>query len=641
MSKQVSFFVTLFATVALLGTIPSSAAHSEETLIEWQKTYNELTNSSDPLAPKLLFWLKVTETNQPISTEDLIHFTLENSGWPKLYLFRDRLEQNVGTSSFPHTSQLAAWFDQNPPKSYDGIRAYMQALLSLGYNDKAKAALKRFWTNAELNRKETPALAKEYKRFFSPTAHIDRLDNLLWNLRYQEAEYMLPFVDVDHQKLARAEIAIGRMSSKAPKFIHAVPASLQNESSFLFSRLKWRRQMNKDEDALNILRHVPKNPSHPELWWRERSILARRAIEKRNYSSAYKILLDHGMTSGPDYAQAEWMLGWISLRFLYRPEIAYRHFDNFYQTVNSAVSRSRAYYWLARTTEVMKQNGAARNWNELCAQLPSTFYGQLCYERIYGAMNASQFVDDQASPELTRAFEEKEQVHAIRLLAKMDLLKYTDPFFIKLLDKAKDRPDFVLIAKLAREIGRHYFSVEANKQLQQKLGDFMFTEGYPVLPSLPIDKPEKALIHAIVHRESMFNTMAASPAGARGLMQLMPATARHISKTIGKKYTADKLMDNPQYNVELGATYLQHLIDGYSGFYPLAIAAYNAGPTNVNQWIREFGDPRSGKIDITDWIELIPINETRNYVQRVMESYYLYKLKFSEKPRTVLSFARG
>jgi soluble lytic murein transglycosylase len=628
MSKRLSLLIMAFCLLPALFSTPARSAEPD-----WQ---NALSGNPDPLAQKLLIWLNVTEANQPYSPPELIRFTLENSDWPKLYTFRDQVEKGIGTLSHPY--EIAAWFDQNPPKSADGIKVYVAALIDLDHSDKAKAALKKFWLDAELDKKETSAAASQYRRLFPLTAHIDRLDNLLWKQRYQEAEYMLPLVDADHSRLAQARIALGRMSSKAPKLVAALPLALQNDSGLIYDRLKWRRQMNKDADAVSFLRSAPKNPAHPELWWRERNILARRTLEKRDYAGAYKIILNNGLVSGADYSQAEWILGWLSLRFLHQPDKAYQHFDNFYQAVTSAVSRSRAAYWLARAAEAMRQEEASKNWDKLGAQFPSTFYGQLCYEKINGPVDAAQFMDDQVPPESFQGFDDTELVQAVRLLADAGVPKYADPFFIKLLNKAKDRTDFILISRLARETGRIRFSVEANKQLQQKLGDFMFTEGYPLLPSLPVDDPESALIHAIVHRESMFDARAASPAGASGLMQLMPRTAKHVSKHIGKKFTVDKLTENPLYNIELGATYLQSLLDDYDGYYPLAIAAYNAGPSNVKKWVKEFGDPRKGKVDIIDWIELIPIYETRNYVQRVMESYYIYKLRLSEPPQTVLAF---
>jgi soluble lytic murein transglycosylase len=188
--------------------------------------------------------------------------------------------------------------------------------------------------------------------------------------------------------------------------------------------------------------------------------------------------------------------------------------------------------------------------------------------------------------------------------------------------------------------------VQANKDCQQTLGQFLFAEGYPALHVLPLQSPEKSLVHAIIHRESMFNPAAMSPVGARGLMQLMPATASQMAKKAGERYNADRLISDPRYNTLLGSTYLHDLVDNYGGFYPMAIGAYNAGPGNVKSWIADFGDPRKdgvnkGGMNIIDWVEHIPIYETRNYIQRVMESYYIYRLRFGMEPKTILDFVNA
>ncbi len=614
--------------------VPAQAAQPD-----WQ---GSLSAGQGPVAQKLLFWLSVTAppSAQAVpDTREMVAFTLENSDWPRLSAFRTQVEKGMTAAAGFKPYEIAAWFDQNPPTTASGIGEYVGALTALGHADRARGALNKFWPDADLNKQETADLTRFYRNLFSVTAHLERLDNLLWEQRYQEAEAMLPLVDAGHRKLATARISLGRLSSRAPKDIRAVPAELQNDSGLLFDRLRWRRQMNKDNDAYDLLMHAPRKVTHPDIWWRERNILARRAIEKRDFARAYHIIASHGLTSGPDYSQAEWTLGWLSLRFLHQPERAYTHFDRFYQAVTYAVSRARAGYWLARTAEALhKPPEVARNWDTLAAGFTSTFYGQLSHEKIGGTVDPAAFPDDQVPPEAQAAFDGNELVQATRLLAKDNLSKYADPFFLKLLLRAQNRVDYVLIAGLARESGRNRYAVEANKLIQQKLGGFLFEDGYPLLPALPSDKPESALVHAIVHRESMFDTSAQSPAGASGLMQLMPATAKHISKKLGKAYHPDKLTGNPEYNVELGSAYLESLIDAYDGYYPLAIAAYNAGPSNVRQWLKEFGDPRDGKIDIVDWVELVPIYETRNYVQRVMESYYMYRLRLSEPPRTIHTF---
>jgi len=607
---------------------------------DWQHS-SELLNDADPAAKDLVTWLTVTETKKDVDARDLIHFALENSDWPKMYEFRKRIEENIEDSGLK-PFEVAAWFDQNPPRTANALKVYIAALIELKQGAKIKTALKKFWHDADIDKRETLALGEYYKNFFTPADHLDRLDNLLWEDRFAEAEYMEPLVDKDHRILADARIALGRLSSKVPKYLKAVPSGRQGDPGLLYSRLRWRREMGKDSDALAILQHAPKNLVRPDLWWKERNILARRAIEKRKFSTALQIIANHGLTAqqAADFGTAEWTLGWLELEFLNQPDKAYRHFEAFYNASHASVSLSRAAYWLARASEKLHETKNAADWNKIAAQFPSTFYGQLSYEQLNGPIDPAAFPDDQVPQQDQQDFNGNDLVEAVHILHKDDLPKYIDPFLTKLLEIAKTRPDFVLIARLARETGRLHFAVEANKQMQLKIGQFMFTEGYPLLPALAVKEPESALIHAIVHRESMFNAQAGSPAGAQGLMQLMPNTAKQVSRRIGKSYSVGKLTENPEYNVELGASYLQSLLEQYGGFYPLAIAAYNAGPANVSEWIKEFGDPRSKNVNLLDWIEEIPIYETRNYIQRVMESYYIYKLRLNEAPVTVWGFKK-
>jgi len=604
---------------------------------DWPKTFALIKNHSDPVAAKLLTWIYVVETPLPVEPRQLLDFIKENPGWPKLYLFRNKIEHNV--ASWKDAPALVQWFDQNPPQTFDGMKAYMEALLRTNHAAKARTALSTFWLNAQLNKNETAALAGTYKQYFGASDHFARLDNLLWQGRNAEAEYMLAFVGADTRAMGQARIALSKLAPTADKLVAEVPASLQKNEGFLFDRLKARRRRNNDTGALEILAQMPAKAAHPEAWWGEQNILARRRLEARDYTGAYKIIRKHQLTEGYEFAQAEWTMGWISLRNLNDPMDAYKHFDGMYRKVSTAISLSRGAYWAARAAEALPDHVLAQQWDKVAAQYPSTFYGQLSYEKIYGDPSASTFADPAVPADVKAKFNKNELVRVVRILDSLSLKRLIDPFLARLNADAKTSADYTLVASLARETGRYYYAVQANKDCQQQLGKFLFNEGYPALPSVPLASPEKALVHAIIHRESMFNADAASPVGARGLMQLMPATAKVISKRAGRVYDLGKLTTDPNYNVLLGETYLGHLVDDYGGFYPMAIAAYNAGPGNVQDWIETYGDPRiKGNMNIVDWVEHIPIYETRNYVQRVMESYYIYRLRFGQAPKTILDF---
>ena len=603
---------------------------------DWPKTFALLKNHSDSVAGKLLTWIYVVETPLPVEPQQLLTFIRQNPTWPKLYLFRAKIEKNI--SAWKDQAAVAAWFDAEAPDSFNGMKAYLDALIATHQAAKARTALSAFWLDAELNKNETAAMVGSYKFSFAPGAHEARLDNLIWNQRYAEAEYMLAFVNADARVTGQARIAIARMDKSADRLLADVPAQLQKNEGLLFERLRMRRRKNNDSGAMEIIAAMPQHTTHPESWWGELNILARRRMEVQDFSGAYKIIAKHQLTEGMEFAQAEWQLGWLSLRKLNNPLDAYKHFDGMFRKVTTAISLARGAYWAARAAEVSHDANLQQQWDKVAAQYPSTFYGQLSFEKVYGRPAVTGFKDASPAAATVAAFNGNELVRAARILHTLKLKHLIDPFLARLNADAKTRDDYALVAQLARETERYYYAVQANKDCQQTIGQFLFTEGYPVLPSLPLGNPEKSLVHAIIHRESMFNTEALSPVGARGLMQLMPGTAKMMAKRAGETYSLDKLTGTPSYNVRLGETYLAGLVDSYGGFYPMAIAAYNAGPGNVQEWINAFGDPRRGNIDVIDWIESIPIYETRNYIQRVMESYYIYRLRFGQPPKTILDF---
>ncbi|HEX2752148.1 MAG TPA: lytic transglycosylase domain-containing protein, partial [Alphaproteobacteria bacterium] len=591
--------------------------YADATPQELQKSTDLLLSQrQDPLARKLLVWLYATESKLPIHAPDLINFTRNNKDWPRLHTIRLKIEQNIGDTITP--ANTITWFNENPPETADGIKAYIRALMATQQQDRAKHALKSFWERAVLTKKDTVSLIGIYPRILTADDHEKRLNRMIWESRYSEAEALLPFVSANSRAIAAARLALAQNQPNASTLVqNLTPAQLQNEG-ITFERLRWRRMRGMDSGALEMLAQKPAAPAEPAAWWREMNILARRKLEAKDYHGAYNIIQKHKMSEGSGYAQAEWLLGWIELRFLKQPGKALPRFSKLHDTVNAAISKARAAYWAARAAEALPDGVLAQAWHRKAAAYTSTFYGQLSYAQLYGAAKPGAFRDPVVTEEKVQAFAARETVRVVRMLHAAGLTQFLDPFLARLLLDAKAPEDYVLVARLARETGRYYYAVQANKDIQTNEGLFMPVEGYPVLPPLPLQAPEKSLVHAIIQRESMFNTLAVSPAGARGLMQLMPGTARDMARKTGEGYSAEKLTLDARFNVLLGSTYLQELIRRYDGFYPMAIAAYNAGPARVSSWIEQFGDPRDSKTDMIDWIEQIPIYETRNYVQRVM-----------------------
>lgn len=599
----------------------------------------DLPRQADPIAETLRFWIQTTEGDAPVSARRLMTFVTKHAGWPRLGVLKAKIERGIADEGLrPH--ETADWFRRHPPESLKGLQAYTAALSALGQGEQARHAVTAFWTEAKLERGEAAAGAARYDRFLGPADHAARLDLLLWKDRLGEAEQMLPLVDSNARAVARVRIALARGQRNAPQMAAGLPPALQRDPGVLFARLRWHRRRDEDARALEILNAAPRPLPHAEVWWDEQNILARRALEEGRYARARDIAARHGLTDGPDLAQAEWLRAWIELRFLKQAESAYPRLAVLHDKVQSAVSKSRAAYWAARAAQALHKGEDAQSWHRVAARYPSTFYGQLSLRALGAAPGAQALAVPPPGPEATAAFARKDLVRALKLLDRQGLERYFDPFFAKLLSGATDVSDYQLIARLAADLGSPRHAVQANKDAQQKLGQFLLREGYPTLPATPADGPEKALVHAITYRESMFDPKVVSSAGARGLMQIMPATAKQVSQGRRAAYSKDRLTSDPRYNVLIGSTYLAQLIDRHDGVLPLAIASYNAGPGNVARWKSEFGVP-GGRHDPVDWIELIPIYETRNYVQRVMETWYMYRLKFGQKPLTVLDTPRG
>jgi soluble lytic murein transglycosylase len=620
-------FLTVFSAAQPL---PARAQSTVEEMSDsdLQKTVNLLSQRQDPLVRKLLVWLYAAESKVPMHAPDLIAFTQNNPNWPRMHVLREKIEQNMlGTVSAEDT---LTWFKANPPRTYQGIKTYVNALAARGQAEQARAALVAFWTSARLQRKEMQSLIGMYGRYFTAHDHAQRLDRLIWEGRYAEADIMMAFAGPAARAAGAARLALARGNKNASTLLEGLAPALQNSEGVAFERMRWRRKRGMDSGALDMLALRPKNTAQGELWWGEINIIGRRAMERGDYKSAHAIFSRHGLTSGSGHAQAEWLVGWLALRFLNQPADAYRHFSGLYDKVQAAISKSRAAYWSARAAQAMGDKTLATEWHKKSAVYLSTYYGQLSHAALFGPAKPANLRDPVILPEKLQSFERDERVRVVRLLHRADLKDFIDVFLARLIADAQNEADYLLAAKLARETGRYYYAVQSNKDIQQKLGRFLPGEGYPALPSLPLATPEKALVHAIIYRESMFNTDAQSPVGARGLMQLMPGTAKDVSRKIGQGYSLEKLTRDPRYNVTLGSTYLQDMIKRFGGFYPMAMAAYNAGPGRVDQWIRAFGDPRTGEIDVIDWVELLPIYETRNYIQRVTESYHMYRLRFGE-----------
>ena len=545
---------------------------------------------------------------------DILRFLERYPDWPDQSLLQIKAEQALMQQLAP--SELTrSFFAKREPISGRGRIALVRGLPE---GDKRIPALvKEAWIKGDFDRPEEEHILARYGNFLSREEHIARTDRLLWEEKLSAARRMLPKVGADYRALFEARIALMGRSGSVNALINKVPATLKRDAGLIYERMRWRSRKGLDEGVREMLLAAPSTVPYPEKWWRDRAIQARDAIEAGNYGLAKQLLANHAQTDGYEKADALWLSGWLKYAFLNDAKSAYKDFFKLYKHVNFPVSKSRGAFWAGMAAERNGNADISKRWFKKAAKHSTTFYGQLALEKLGEKLSLPSMATPSDSDRV--AFDNRPIVKAITLLHRdLDEPGLALPLLKELSEQAKTEKEAALIANLGGRIGAPFLQVKASKWLLQS-GLVTVQAGWPsTTPPKPSPLPVE-LMHAIARQESEFRTDAVSHAGARGLMQLMPATAKKVARQVDVPYSQSQLFD-PAYNMRLGSTYLAEMIDKFNGSYILAIAAYNAG-----QWVARFGHPGGNLESALRFMELIPFSETRNYVQRVMENHMVYQ----------------
>ena len=596
---------------------------------KWSYAEALAAKAQDDTLAKAITWLDMSQPDSAQSFETRAAFAEENPDWPNGDTFRQYAEESMDDSS--SESAVIAWFQGHDPISAHGRVRFGEALQRTGNAAKAREVFRKAWIEGNFPLSEEHTFLSRHKDALRPEDNVARLDRLLWDGHYDAAKRMLGRVDRGHQALAEARRRLHEMEGAVDWAMRRVPADLQNDPGFLYDRLRWRRRKDMDEAAREILDHPPANLVRPEAWWAERAIIARRELAMGNISVAYRLASHNGLTDGPAVPEAEWLAGWIALRFLQEPATALKHFTRAYEAARYPITQARGAYWAGRAAELIKDKpGLAQEWYGRAAENVTTYHGELAAHRLDAKKGLALPADPQPTPEDSARFEHRELVTVVRQMAQIDEEERIRPFVLRLLELAQDPGEVALVGQLAVDENRPDVAVTVAKRAIRN-GVVLIAPGYPVPHQPPEgDDPEGALLLAIMRQESAFDTLAESSAGARGLMQLMPATAKQMAKNLGVNFSHKRLHSDPDYNVKLGAAYLADLLRRFDGSYLLAIASYNAGPARLHGWMKENGDPRTKEVDAIDWVEMIPFTETRDYVQRVLENLQIYRFRLGK-----------
>lgn len=600
----------------------------------WSNVERATARINDPVAKDILRWVQATnDKNVSINTLEYVHQNLND--WPRMVRVSAEAERRMFDENWP-SNRVFAWFTGRvEPVSGEGRAALARAYYAKGDQANGDKYLRLAWTESRLTRDRQKTLFRLYKNKFTKDDHAARADHLIWSgyRHYDKARALLQHMGKTDRALMRARMTLNRNSSGMDAALKAVPDSRLSDPGLVYERARWRRRKKSKEYALPVYlsaRTAPTSDLGKAAMWREKKIMAYWAISEKKYKEAYQISLHHGFTRGTQFAEAEFLAGWLALTAMNEPDRALRHFTRLRDGVGSPISLARAHYWIGRAHDGSGDGQESQHYR-LSAQYPNTYYGMLAGQEVDGTTHRvslpPEFIVDQARSE----FDADNRVRALHLLGEAGEQRYFSQMSYHLDDEVDSLSKLSLLSELAEDYGFMRPSLRAAKQAG-RFQDMLTESGYPMvtaIDTLPKQKFEEPFVYAIARQESEFATNAVSSAKAYGMMQMINSTAKATARKHRVKYDLNRLATDGDYAARMGALHLNDLLDQWDGSYILAAVSYNAGPHRAKSWIKTYGDPRRGDVDAIDWVEKIPFSETRNYVMRVMENMQVYRARLN------------
>ncbi len=564
--------------------------------------------------------------------DDVMAFLQRRPDWPGEPYLRMESEDAVVAHG---DAAVLEFFEGRPPQTPIGVLGYATALKNAGRTGEADARLVLAWRTMPMDAVSQALFIAAHDRLLKPH-HAARLDELLWQGDHAGARQMFNLVGDADKALAETRIALQNRKSDVNELINALPASMGGDAGLQKDRFEWRIRKGFEDSAKDLLLSQSISADalgQPEAWANRRRALARDEMRNGDPKRAYQMASQHFLEGGSNFADLEWLSGYIALRFLKDPKRALTHFKAHDGAVESPISQGRAGYWQGRALQAMGDaEGAAKAYAK-GAKFQSSFYGLLAAERgglpFDQTLAGEQPTQDWRNSALARA----PLFQAGMLLQASGELSVAERFWTHLAEQLIE-DDAAMLGQAAIDMKQPHLAVMIGKRVAQR-GITIAAPYYPLHPAIKLDlnmAPEMVL--AIARRESEFDPVVQSHVGARGLMQLMPGTADDVARDLGISdlHTTDRLTADPDYNARLGSEYLSQMAGRFNGNVVMVSAAYNAGPTRPARWMEAYGDPREGDIDIVDWIEMIPFRETQNYVMRVTESLPVYRARLGKNP---------
>jgi soluble lytic murein transglycosylase len=582
---------------------------------------------SHPVARKVLEWAAADSMGSSLSFTEMDRARLDLQGWPRKANRQAWAERGLETSSLS-AQQIVNWFSGAPPATVQGAMALAGAYQQLGRTADAQVLIRHFWRDKSFDIDSQRLMLARFGAMLTTDDHVRRVDTLVYAQQAPAARDLFALIPDDWRQTAEARLALHSGARDGDALYAAVPAEHRRDPGLAVERARWLYDRDRGEEALPLIADFPRDPPEDasSRFWTLRRQLVNVAVKAGDYQAAHRAVDGHGLPSGPDAADAEFLGGWLALTKLHDPQDAERHFARLEGMGASPITISRALYWRGRAEEAMGDPIAAQTYYGRGARYYTAFYGQMAAAKA-GVTEIVLDKDPVPTAQERARFNADELVQAARLTAQAGSRDVYRSLMIAAADSLPTTADIAMLVDMSDDVGEPELTMRLVRLAAQR-GLVLAERGYPLRTPPDTSPVEAPFVLGIIRQESGFDPRIRSGAGARGMMQLMPSTARRLAQRSGLTYR-DAMLDDADYNMRLGSGFLGDLVTDFDGSYLMAAAAYNAGPGRPPQWTVYCGDPRSGSVDPVDYIECIPIGETRNYVMRVLENVQVYRARMN------------
>lgn len=600
---------------------------------------------TDLIGRKLINWYRLRRGHGDAA--EYSAFLDSNPNWPSRDVLWQRLEQRLFLNG-GNAIAIKGYFKDGKPQSASGLAALASVHLANGDTGKAKMLAAQVWRQYDLPKDLERGFLARFGTVLTEDDHKWRLDRLLvddvrWksgrNSRAARAKRVIPLLSSREQARAKARLAVFMRSRISMSRLKVSSNAKSQDWGVVFHKAQLLRRAKKTSAAAKLVLSAPTDPeaiANLDEWWTERLKLAYQALKADNPKLAYKLVRHAGPLSVNPLNEQRSMAGWIALRYLKDATAAEKHFAAYTRSADGPLSRAKANYWLARALEAKGNSEAAAQYYRKAARERDTFHGHLAAQKLDPEHKSFPITAPaEPTPQQIARFNELDVIKVVAIVHKSKVGRSIDRIFLHHIRTLEENEAWsAMVAHLARGIGDTQTSVRIGKAAIAR-GQNLIYYSYP-LHALPKYKPlrtppETAFLLGLARQETEFNTQIVSGAGARGILQVMKVTARHVCRKYKIKCSYKRLLSDPSYNTMIASAYVADRLRDFSGSYVLGLSSYNAGPGRTRQWIREFGDPRSSTIDPVDWIERIPIKETRRYVAKVLSNIQVYRARLGDE----------